>query len=146
MPVPSVWMLRAALLHLALGSLLGAWLLGAKAGALPPPPAFTFNGHGALLLLGWLAQLTLGVAYWILPRLPAEPVRGPAWIPWLTLALFNGGTLLAATGSGLSPALGPLGLALAFAGTVVLGIGMAPRIKAFGALRSPSGGTGGSRG
>jgi hypothetical protein len=65
-----VWAVRASLVCLVLGALLGAALL-----ALPPldPPAAAGLArlvpvHVELLLVGWLVQLALGVAYWILPR------------------------------------------------------------------------------
>jgi len=67
-PRLSAWLVRAALLYLAGGFLLGALLLVNK--GLP------FDGrawrwlpvHVELLVMGWTLQLALGVAYWILPR------------------------------------------------------------------------------
>lgn len=133
MPPATVWLLRAALLHLGLGASLGAWLLGAKGGALPPLPPFLVASHGAILLLGWLAQCTIGVAYWILPRLTGNPARGPEWVPWVTLGLLNLGVVVTAGGPLLGAAAVPAGLVLALAGAATFAAGMAPRIKPFGA-------------
>ncbi len=70
MPRLTVWAVRASLVCLVLGALLGAALL-----AVPPLDPSATGGlvrlvpvHVELLAVGWLVQLALGVAYWILPR------------------------------------------------------------------------------
>jgi len=136
MPRASIWLVRAALVHLVLGAVLGTWLLAAKGGALPVPPTPVLGGHAAVMVIGWLVQGTLGVAWWILPRMPAEPVRGPEWIPWTTLILFNLGIVSLAGGPVAGRWAVLLGLGLALVGALVFAAGVAPRIKAFGAARS----------
>lgn len=85
MPRLSTWLVRASLVCLVAGALLGAALLAAPAvipGAAPPPvPGRTglVPAHVELMAVGWLAQLAMGVAYWILPRAGGErPAAGPA--------------------------------------------------------------------
>ena len=133
MPRPSVWLIRLALLHLVAAGLLGAWLLMAK-GAVVPPVAGGVVAHAAMALIGWLVQMTVGVGYWILPKYAAGPERGPAWAPWATLGLLNGGIVLAALGAWIPGGTGP-GLALAGLGLVVFVATAGPRVKAFGADR-----------
>jgi len=144
MPRPSVWLVRAALLQLVAGAALGSLLLAAKGAphALPGWVAGLWPLHGEIMLLGWMAQLALGVAYWILPRHPEPPVRGPETPVKLAAVLINAGVL----GAGLGPLIHSPELVvagrLAEAAAVILVVGnVGPRIKEFGrgrlAARSP---------
>lgn len=119
MPRLSAWLIRAALLYLAGGLLLGALLLANK--------GLNWDGrlwawlpiHIELLLLGWTAQFTLGVAYWILPRFNTER-RRERWAALaglllnLGVGLVSGGTLSAAPAAVLAGRLAEAGAALAF--------------------------------
>jgi hypothetical protein len=69
MPRLSCWFVRSALLHLALGSVLGAFILAAKAGAADIALRGLIPVHFDILIIGWLTQLSMGVAYWIFPRI-----------------------------------------------------------------------------
>ena len=141
MPRLSVWMVRTALVHLALGFAIGALLLAHRAAPLHPALLRLRPLHAELLLVGWSVQLAMGVAFWILPRFRAGPERGREWPAWVAYALINAGVLL--TGVGLawpSPDTLPLGgrsaeglAALAFACHAW------PRIKPFGTDGSRSG-------
>ena len=73
MPVLSTWMVRAALLSLGFGFALGAWMLSAKAIPFDPSYRRLLAPHIEVLLFGWLLQLAVGVALWILPRFGREP-------------------------------------------------------------------------
>jgi hypothetical protein len=90
--------LRLALLHLVTGAVLGAWLLGAKGGWPPPPPGWFRSAHVELLLLGWIVNLIMGTAYWILPRHATGPARGRAGPVVFALFAFNAGVAVAAAG------------------------------------------------
>jgi hypothetical protein len=71
-------MVRAALLNLALGFSFGSLILWQK-GAGGMPQAWRLLGaHIELVLVGWMLQFGLGVAYWILPRLRVDG-RPPRW-------------------------------------------------------------------
>ena len=84
--------IKTALIYLVLGVVLGGFLLADKGVGL-------FNElwelrplHIEWLLLGWMLQLALGGATWIMPR-PHD------WVPhkilgWLSYALLNSGLLL----------------------------------------------------
>lgn len=110
MPRLSVWAVRAALVHFGAGVTLGAVILAVKgwpawrpvsppAGA--PWPWWLLGAHVELVLVGWLVQFALGVAYWILPRrrLGGRPARGrEAWAA-LAIGSVNAGVLAVATGT-----------------------------------------------
>lgn len=77
MPRLSCWFIRTALLHLAVGAVFGGLILSAKGF----PATFGWAwlllpAHIQLLVGGWLIQLALGMAYWMLPRLDAAGERG----------------------------------------------------------------------
>lgn len=57
--------------------------------------------HIELLLFGWMVQLVLGVAYWILPRLIFGPPRGNERVLWMVYGVLNVGVLLVALGQTL---------------------------------------------
>ena len=61
--------------------------------------------HVEFLLIGWTVQLTMGVAFWILPRFEGGTSRGAAGYAWLAFVLLNAGVILA----GLGPVLGDAG-------------------------------------
>lgn len=95
MPRVSVFMIRTALLHLALGALIGGLLLADKGLHLWSWFWTWRAGHVHLMLLGWTVQFACGVAIWILPRLDAAGIRGAMWLAWLCYGALNGGVLLA---------------------------------------------------
>jgi cbb3-type cytochrome oxidase subunit 1 len=95
MPRLSVWMIRAALLALTAGAMLGGLMLGAPG---LPGLARWRPLHGELLVMGWTVQLAFGVAYWILPRFRRGAERGREELGWAAFALLNLGVLLAGLG------------------------------------------------
>lgn len=99
MPAVSIWLIRSALTYLFAGFSLGALLLAGKGIALPPGLWRWLPVHFELLLVGWLVQLVMGVAYWIFPRFGmTRAARGREGLAWLALALLNGGVWLACIG------------------------------------------------
>jgi cbb3-type cytochrome oxidase subunit 1 len=50
-----------------------------------------------LLMVGWISQLAIGVAYWMFPRLLREqsPMpRGADWLTWTVILCLNAGLVL----------------------------------------------------
>jgi hypothetical protein len=127
-------MVRTALLHLALGFLLGAILLIQRETPLHPAVLRLGPLHAELLLLGWTVQLAMGVAFWILPRFRSGPERGREWPAWLAYLLLNAGVL--ATGAGLGGAGPALASLLGRGAEALSALAFAwhawPRIKPFG--------------
>ena len=102
MPTLSRVAIRMALVSLALGAFVGALLLAAPALSRQPPWSL-LPLHVELLLFGWLVQLTMGVAYWILPRTAGRPSeRGRPAAALIAIVSLNLGVLLA----GLGPLVG----------------------------------------
>ncbi len=94
MPSPSRWMIRGSFIYLLVGFLLGAILLINKAYPLYPQVWTLLAIHIEVLIFGWIIQLTLGTAYWILPKnITKQPrkIKKPAL---LMATLLNGGILL----------------------------------------------------
>lgn len=134
MPRLSVWFVRAALLHLAIGFSFGALLLWNK--ALPlgaQASAWTWRllpAHMEVLLMGWTVQLALGVAYWILPRWRSQ--RGDVRLAWAAFFLLNTGVLIVAAAAFMpAPAWGTtLGRVLEVGAATAFALHAWPRVKA----------------
>lgn len=97
MPQLSTSFIRAALIHLVVGVLFGGLILSAK--GLPISLGWSWlllAAHVQLMLGGWMIQLALGVAYWILPRRDGSGDRGRPAGAWLCFALLNAGVIGAA--------------------------------------------------
>lgn len=136
MPRLTVWMVRAALLHLGVGFTIGSVMLYHKGNPLDAGVWRLLTAHMDFALLGWTMQLAMGVAFWIMPRLPGERKYGVVWLAWLAFALINAG-ILAVAASGWVDTAGNLlafaGRAAELAAAVVFAIHIWPRVKAFGA-------------
>jgi hypothetical protein len=102
MPATTRAYVKTSIACLALGALLGAimmigrWLpLGAVSDYLRTP-------HVHLLIVGWLTQLILGVAWWLFPPLAGAAARrgqarrGSEPLFWATYGLLNAAVLLRA--------------------------------------------------
>lgn len=90
MPRLSCWFIRSALVYLGVGVLAGGLILSAKG----YPAALGWSwlllpAHIEVLIVGWLIQLTLGMAYWILPRLDGAGNRGRLVLAWASLVMLN---------------------------------------------------------
>lgn len=98
MPKLSQWYIKFSFGYLLLGFTFGALLLAHK--GQPIHPAFWnwLPAHIEFLLFGWVAQLTLGMAFWILPRYWKEPRRGNTNGAYVALILLNVGIWLTAMG------------------------------------------------
>jgi hypothetical protein len=100
MPALSVWSIRAALLYLIAGFTFGAFILTNKGLPISPLVWRLMPIHMEFLLVGWLVQLAMGVAFWILPRFRQQ--RGNSQAALVAFVLLNVGIWLAAPGSALS--------------------------------------------
>lgn len=90
MPLASRLMIRFSFVYLLVGFLIGALLLINKAWPIYPQVWYLLAIHIEILIFGWIIQLTLGTAYWILPksrRVPQDKDKLPALAIPLTLNL-----------------------------------------------------------
>lgn len=133
MPTLARWYIKTALLYLALGTLLGAIILWNK--GLPIPGAWLLLApHIALVTWGWLLLLTLGVAYWILPRWGQE--RRRVWLAAGAYVFLNAGLWLVGLAPWLSAGwLNTAGGALQALGCLAFALHAWPRVRksAYGA-------------
>ena len=105
MPRLSRWFIHASLAYLVAGFSLGGVMLTLKALARYDGMGRLMAPHVEFLLIGWTGQLTLGVAFWILPRFEGGASRGVVRYAWLAFVLLNVGVMLAA----LAPIFGDAG-------------------------------------
>ncbi len=102
MPRLSCWFIKAALVHLAVGAVVGGVILSAK--GFPATFGWAWwllSAHIQLLVGGWLIQLALGMAYWMLPRLDAAGERGRYGWAVASFVDVNAGVVGAAIALGL---------------------------------------------
>jgi hypothetical protein len=109
MPRLSVWIIRAAMINMGAGFLLGALMLFNKGVPLSPALWSLLPLHMEVIVIGWVVQLAMGVAYWILPRWNAD--RGNVRLVAASFVLINLGVLLSGTSGWL-----PRGSAMLIAG------------------------------
>lgn len=88
MPRLSVWAVRLSLLYLLLGFTLGALMLANKGVPFAPWVWSLLPAHIDILLFGFVIQLAIGIAYWILPRYRGGS-RGNETALWITIGLLN---------------------------------------------------------
>lgn len=132
MPALSVWMVRLSLLHLTAGSGLGALLLASR----EMPRLAEIGGglwgfrnvHLETLLVGFMVQLALGVAFWILPRVGGERPRG--WQAAAGAVLLNVGVVAAAAGGAWeAEAWAVAGRSAEAAAALLFGVHAWPRVR-----------------
>jgi len=98
MPELSLWFIRAALIHFSLGITAGTLILCNKGFVVDYRLWGLMPAHIESLLAGWLINLVMGVAYWMLPRFQYGPLRGNEKIMWLVFVLLNSGIALTVLG------------------------------------------------
>lgn len=135
MPRLSVWMVRAALLNLGIGFTLGGLLLFHKGMPLDGDVWRLWPWHIELALVGWIIQLAMGVAFWILPRFSRGERFGNIRLAWIAFFLLNLGILAAGAGQWFRSAneLAALGRGLELLAVVAFAAHLWPRVKPPGA-------------
>lgn len=96
MPRLSVWFVRFSFIHLFIGLTFGGLILANKGF---PFASWTWSllpAHMESLLLGWMAQLAMGVSFWVLPRFRFGAPRGNVNFVWGALILLNVGIVMVA--------------------------------------------------
>jgi hypothetical protein len=109
MPGTSRAFIKASILYLILGVVLGALLLINRWLLLNPTIAALRTSHVQALIVGWLTQLIMGVGWWLFPPLAiglrpnallpvrsGQAQRGSDALFWATFVCLNLGILLAA--------------------------------------------------
>ena len=109
MPRTSRLAVKASVIYLALGALLGALLLINRWLSLGPAIEALHASHVQFLVAGWLIQFIFGVAWWLFPPLAiglredaslpvrrGQSQRGSESLFWMAFAFLNAGILLRA--------------------------------------------------
>ena len=109
MPLTSRITVKASITYLALGAVLGAVLLLNRWLPLGPAIEALRASHVQFLVVGWLTQFIVGVAWWLFPPLAiglrtgaslpvrrGQSQRGSEGLFWMALACLNAGILLRA--------------------------------------------------
>ncbi len=133
MPRLSVWFLRASLLYFLVGVTFGALMLANNGLNMLPTIWVVFPAHMEFLLVGWLLQLAMGVAFWILPRFAKGAPRGPETLLWGSFWLLNLGIFVVAYQTIVTVSwLSIVGRMLESGGVALFLIGCWPRVKPVG--------------
>ena len=109
MPATSRTFIKASVVYLCLGAIVGALMLVNRYLPLGSWVGYLRIGHVQMLVVGWLTQLILGVAWWLFPPLKiglradaplpvrrGQTQRGSEPLFWVTFACLNAGILLRA--------------------------------------------------
>ena len=133
MPRLSVWFIRASLIYLLAGFTLGALMLAQKGISYFPLIMIVLPVHMEFLLVGWLVQLAMGVAFWIFPRfgLGNPHARGNVKLIWTSFFLLNAGVLIVALELWITPAY-LIGRALEVGAVIIYAAGLWRRVKPHG--------------
>lgn len=99
MPRLSQWFVRATFVYLLLGFTIGWLLLAHKGQPLYSGMWSWLPTHIEFLLMGWVVQLTMGMAFWILPRYWQSPKRPKEGFAYLAFVLLNVGIVLVVAGT-----------------------------------------------
>ncbi|MBI3170914.1 MAG: hypothetical protein HYZ22_20735 [Chloroflexi bacterium] len=94
MPRLSMYFVRASLVYLTLAATIGGLLLANKGIMISPAIWSLLPLHIEFAFVGWMIQLAMGVAFWILPRFSHGALRGDERLSWLAITLLNTGIFL----------------------------------------------------
>lgn len=94
MPKLSIWFIRSSFVYLLSGFTAGGLLLIQKGINLYPKIWLLLPVHIEWMFMGWIFQLAMGVAFWILPRSAQPPIRGNETIVVIAYVLLNLGILI----------------------------------------------------
>ena len=98
MPVVTRTFLKTALIHFVAALTAGVLVAARPMLDLPQFVAGLTPVYFHLFMVGWVAQLIIGVAYWMFPKYTRAQPRGSEMLAWATYALLNVGLILRVIG------------------------------------------------
>lgn len=101
MPPLARYHIKAGLFHFAFALILGVVLAAQPVFNLSPYIATLRPAFLHLLMVGWITQLIMGVAYWMFPKQSKEQPRGSSRLGWAVFISLNVGILLRLVGEPL---------------------------------------------
>jgi|SRR5690606_16210173 len=102
MPTLSRWFVKAGLVYFVLGLLMAALVVAQPVLNLPPLLGTFRPVYLHLLMVGWITQLIMGVAYWMFPKYSKEKPRGSERLGWFVFIALNLGLILRIVGEPLT--------------------------------------------
>lgn len=102
MPSLTRWYIKTSLLYFVAALIVGVALMLRLILNLPAFIAALQPTYFHLLMLGWVAQLIFGVAFWMFPKASTSHPRGSERVGWVTYTLLNTGLLLRVLGEPLA--------------------------------------------
>ncbi len=134
MPRLAAWFVRTSMLYLLAGFTLGALMLAQDGIPFYPSILMALPVHMEFLLVGWLVQLAMGVAFWIFPRfgMGMPRSRGNEALIWTSFWMLNAGLCLFVLELWV-PAMLLVGRVAEAAAVIVYAVGTWRRIKPHGA-------------
>lgn len=100
MPLLARSFIKAGFVYLLVALVVNV-LAAAQVFGLPPALVALSPVYTHLLMLGWVTQIIMGVAYWMFPKQSKATPRGSPVAGWWTFALLNAGLILRAVGEPL---------------------------------------------
>ncbi len=94
MPPLTRWFIKAGLLYFVAALVVGIVVSVPALSRLSPAVTALGPVYLHLLVVGWITQLILGVAYWMFPVYSKERPRGYEGLAWATFVLLNVGLIL----------------------------------------------------
>ena len=94
MPTPSRWMIKASMLYMLAGFIIGALILISKVYPEYSSVWSLLSIHIEVSIFGWVIQLTMGTAYWILPRYLKTKSRGNPKLALAMVGMLNLGIII----------------------------------------------------
>ncbi len=132
MPRLSVLMIRTALMYLGIGFTLGGLVLFNKGIPIGADIPRMMLPHGDILLFGWVMQLIMGTAFWIMPRFPIAPKYGRVWLARAAYLLLNAGVITAVIGQWIiEPHLTFVGRVLMLLAVLCFAAHIIPRVRPY---------------
>ncbi len=102
MPRITRYFIKAAMFYFAAG-LLTSFLISARTLlSLPAALANMTPTYLHMLVVGWITQLIIGIAYWMFPKFSKAEPRGDERVGWAVFALLNVGLALRVIGEPLN--------------------------------------------
>ncbi len=119
------------MIYLLAGFTLGALMLAQDGISYAPAVMAVLPVHMEFLLVGWLVQLAMGVAFWIFPRFGLPHSRGNETLIWASCLLLNAGILVVALELWI-PAVFLIGRILETGAVIIYAAGLWRRVKPHG--------------
>lgn len=102
MPTLTRYFIKSSLIHLIVSLVLGVIVAMQPLFAWSPELGSLRPVYLHLLIVGWIAQLIIGMMYWMFPKYSKTSPRGNTTLGWLVYFALNGGLLLRAIGEPLA--------------------------------------------